>query len=157
MHYKLLIEGLTLKGNHPFFRRPGSWIGEGRIILSSSPEFIRYFTKWTVSPEENGKIMLKQVVELHGVQDNLANRFVFYPSESPKFRVTLENEVIGLIEGHGLIDENTVSWEFRGNPNFEGFEICRLEDNGDYMVHAEYISTSSHRTTIDGRIWLKGS
>jgi hypothetical protein len=143
--------------NHPFFLVPGSWIGEGRILLSSSPEILRFFTKWVVTPIGRELIPAKQLVELHGIHENIVNQFTFAIKDNNKFEVLLENDTVGIIQGNGMFDDHTVSWEFRGQLNFEGFEIYRLEENGDYMVHAEYISTDSHRTTIDGRIWHKGS
>lgn len=141
----------------PFFLVPGSWIGEGRIILSSSPEMLRFFTKWIVTPISHELIPAKQLVELHGIQENIVNHFTFSIKENQKFEIILENETVGIIQGSGMYDDETVSWEFRGNHSFEGFEIYRLEENGDYMVHAEYVATDAHRTTIDGRIWHKGT
>lgn len=125
-------------------------------MLSGSSEHLRFFTKWIVFPQSRGHITARQIVELHGIPENVINEFVFDPSEGELFKVSLENEIVGTVHGHGLFDATTVSWEFRGNPSFEGFEIYRLEENGDYMVHSEYVSTDSHRTTIDGRIWYKG-
>ena len=69
----------------------------------------------------------------------------------------LENELLGTVKGTGVIDENTIAWEFHGTGGLEGFEVYELQDNGDYMMHAEYSSPDQFRTIIDGRIWKKNT
>jgi hypothetical protein len=69
----------------------------------------------------------------------------------------LENELLGKVKGAGVIDEKTIAWEFHGTGGLEGFEVYELQDNGDYMMHAEYSSPDQFRTIIDGRIWKKNA
>jgi hypothetical protein len=143
--------------SHQFIFSPGIWIGEGRILFSSSPESVRFYMRWTVEPQEKGRIIAKQQIEIHGVQDNILNTFTFSSLSDDKFNVQLENDLVGAIKGHGVLDAKSIGWEFRSHPTFEGFETCCLEENGDYMIHAEYASASAHRTVIDGRVWKKAS
>jgi len=141
--------------DHQFIFAPGTWIGEGRILFSSSPETIRFYMRWTVEPIENHRIIARQLIEIQGAQENILNTFTFSSISDEKFNILLENDLVGQIKGNGVLDGKTIGWEFRGHPSFEGFETSRIEENGDYMVHAEYASTSAHRTTIDARIWKK--
>jgi hypothetical protein len=54
-----------------------------------------------------------------------------------------------------VIDAKTIAWEFRNNEEFQGFEVYELQENGDYMLHAEYSTSEDFRTIIDGRVWQK--
>jgi hypothetical protein len=65
--------------------------------------------------------------------------------------------MLGSVQGKGIIDAKTIAWEFRGHPDFEGFEVYELQENGDFMLHAEYSSLDQIRTIIDGRIWKKAT
>ncbi len=146
-----------MENAHQFLFTPGVWIGEGRIVFSSSPELIRFYTKWVIDDPMDEKVLTsRQLVEIQGAQENILNNFTVTDANSERFKIKLENDLVGEINGTGVIDPKTVAWEFRGHESFEGFEVCELQDNGDYMVHAEYASLDQHRTTIDGRIWKKG-
>lgn len=116
---------------------------------------IRFYTRWTVESRNKATIIARQLVEIQGAEESILNSFTLSTVTDEKFNIQLENDLVGKIKGTGLYDTQSIAWEFRGNPSFEGFEVCRLEDNGDYSVHAEYASIDAHRTTIDGRIWLK--
>jgi hypothetical protein len=140
-----------------FIFKPGLWIGEGKVTFSASPEIVRFYTKWTVEAEKNKKIVCQQHVEMEGGESNVYNTFVFSRLQSNAFSVELTSELLGCVQGKGLLDDKTIAWEFRGHPEFEGFEVYELQDNGDFMLHAEYSSIDQIRTIIDGRIWKKGS
>lgn len=140
---------------HSFIIFPGLWIGEGRVTFSYSPERLRFYTKWDVHAATAGLIKGKQIVEMEGGVEHLLNHFVFSEVEAQSFAVELTSDLLGTIRGKGIIDPKTIAWEFRGNPDFEGFEVYELQENGDYMLHAEYASTDQFRTIIDGRIWRK--
>lgn len=144
---------------HPFIFEAGKWIGEGKVKFSSSPEQMKFYTKWNIpkSSEESGSKMVicSQQVEMQGNNEQVINRFYFHSFTPTSFKIELENELVGKVEGKGVIDEKTLAWEFRGHPNFEGFEVYELLDNGDYTLHAEYASPDQFRTIIDGRIWKK--
>jgi hypothetical protein len=140
---------------HDFLFHPGYWIGEGKITFSVSSEHLRNYTRWIVSPESKEGIQCKQTVEMQGGSDNVNNAFFLHGITATGFKINLENELVGTVKGTGVIDAKTIAWEFRGNGGIEGFEVYELQDNGDYMIHAEYSSPDQFRTIIDGRIWKK--
>lgn len=142
---------------HPFILAPGAWIGEGKVTFSMSPEIVRFYTKWVTEAVHDGKIACEQRVEKGGGGEDVFNTFTFYNLTPERFTVELSNEELGTVTGSGVIDEKTIAWEFKGNPEFQGFEVYELQENGDYLVHAEYSSTEDYRTIIDGRIWQKAA
>lgn len=142
---------------HGFIFTPGIWIGEGKISFSTSPENIHFYTKWTNEYDENKGYICEQQVELQGIDDSVFNRLVFSDLTPESFVVTLENDLVGKVTGKGVIDLRTIAWEYRLGPDFEGFEVYELQDNGDYMLHAEYSSPDQYRTIINGRVWKKST
>jgi len=142
---------------HEFIFFPGLWIGEGRISFSASPEWLRFYTKWQIEKEDNGPVRCEQQVEMEGGEESAFNQFTISDVLENSFTIELTSELLGTVEGKGVFDAKTIAWEFRGHPEFEGFEVYELQDNGDYMLHAEYSSTDQFRTIIDGRIWKKSS
>ncbi|MDP1835064.1 MAG: hypothetical protein Q8K75_03955 [Chlamydiales bacterium] len=139
-----------------FIFAPGIWIGEGKITFTASPEVLSFFTKWESKPgvREN-EIQCTQQVEMQGVDDKVVNRFRFFDITPKTFAIELENDLVGVVRGKGIISATELAWEFRGHPSFEGFEVYRLKDSGDYNVHAEFASPDQFRTIIDGRVWKK--
>lgn len=146
-------------GPHQFIFEPGEWIGEGRIAFSASSETIRFFTKWVINNAEPSGIVCTQEVEMQGNEPNAKSTFRFSQVKPTQFSVELESEILGKVKGTGIIDPKTIAWEFHsvGDNGLEGFEVYELQDNGDYMLHAEYASPDQFRTLIDGRIWKKSS
>lgn len=142
---------------HDFIFQPGQWIGEGKITFSSSPEHLHFYTKWMIAPPTDHHIHCQQKVETQGSDDQVLNDFKVSDASASSFRIELKNEHVGKVVGQGVIDAKTIAWEFRGNNQIEGFEVYELQDNGDYMVHAEYSSSDQFRTIIDGRIWKKST
>jgi hypothetical protein len=142
---------------HEFIFQPGQWVGEGRISFSSSPEHLHFYTKWSVLPLAGKEISCEQRVETQGSDNLVLNDFRIFDATPSAFLIELKNEHVGQVVGQGVIDAKTIAWEFRGNHLIEGFEVYELQDNGDYMVHAEYSSTDQFRTIIDGRIWKKST
>lgn len=141
---------------HDFIFSPGTWIGEGRVSFSTSPEQLRFYTKWTINPiTESSVISCLQQVEVQDSNDSVFNKINISHIKGPDFSITLENSLITTVNGKGVIDPKVIAWEYRGNKDFEGFEVYQLQENGDYMLHAEYSSTDEYRTVIDGRIWKK--
>lgn len=138
---------------HEFIFTPGTWIGEGKISFSASPEFIKFYTKWQITKEE-GHIKAVQAVEMQGVDEHVVNVFYVIPDQEA-FKIQLENEMIGKVSGTGLTTEKTIAWEFREQFDFEGFESYELQENGDYFLHAEYASPDQFRTIVEGLIWKK--
>lgn len=144
-----------MKLNEDFIFTPGLWLGEGKISFSSSPEFLKFYTKWEISHVDTHAMKAVQAVEMEGVEDQVVNIFTFFDIQEATFSVCLENENVGKIYGKGLRDEKIIAWEFRGQPNFEGFETYEKQENGDYFMHAEYGSPSEFRTMVEGLIWEK--
>lgn len=143
--------------NFDFIFKPGLWIGEGKVTFNASPEIIRFYTKWDVGEEKNQQIICRQHVEMEEGESNVYNIYIFSNLLPHSFSVGLESELLGKAQGKGLLDDKIIAWEFRGHPEFEGFEVYELQDNGDFMLHAEYSSIEQIRTIIDGRIWKKES
>lgn len=141
--------------SHDFIFKPGLWIGEGKVTFSASPEVLRFYTKWTVEKEKDQEIVCLQQVEMGQGESNLFNKFVFSHILSTSFQVELTSELLGTVQGKGIMDSKMIAWEFHGHAEFEGVEVYQMQDNGDYLLHAEYSSVDQFRTIIDGRIWKK--
>lgn len=140
---------------HDFIFKSGLWVGEGKVTFSASPERVRFYTKWTIQKETDKTITCQQHVEMEGGESNVYNTFIFSNIQPTSFSVELISELLGSVQGKGLIDAKTIAWEFRGHPEFQGFEVYELQENGDYSLHAEYSSMDQIRTIIDGRVWKK--
>lgn len=140
---------------HEFLFNPGNWIGEGKVAFSASPETLHFYTKWTVEKADTHGIRSSQIVEIQGSDPSMHNAFVLTNITPNSFAIDLENDILGKVHGTGVIDGKTIAWEFHGHDGLEGFEVYELQDNGDYMLHAEYSSPDQFRTVIDGRIWKK--
>ncbi len=140
---------------HQFIFQPGKWIGEGRVAFSASAEILRFYTRWEISDVSTEGIACTQDVEMQSAEHTMRNAFIFSHITPTSFVIDLDNEPIGHVTGKGVIDDKTIAWEFHGGAGLEGFEVYELQENGDYMVHAEYTSPDQFRTIIDGRIWKK--
>lgn len=140
---------------HEFIFQPGAWIGEGKIAFSASPDHLHFYTKWEVAALPDPDVIAIQKVEMQGASESVSNRFKLSGITEEKFHISLKNEMVGEVTGTGIVDPRSIAWEFRGNENFEGFEVFEIQEGGDYMFHAEYTSQDQFRTIIDGRIWRK--
>lgn len=140
---------------HQFLFQPGYWIGEGKITFSGSSEHIRFYTRWMIGDKNEGEIVCNQQVEMQGSEELITNCFILTDVKENSFQISISNELIGEVKGKGIVDQKTIAWEFRGQGAMEGFEVYEIQENGDYMLHAEYSSPDQFRTIIDGRIWLK--
>lgn len=140
-----------------FIFNDGIWIGEGKITFNTSPEFIKFYTKWQISPIENGIIKAIQIVEMQGIEEHVVNHFTFKDITPTNFSLSLESESMGKVFGTGVINPTVLAWELRENYPLDGFEVYELQENGDYALHAEYSSPDRFRTIIDGLVWKKGS
>lgn len=134
---------------------PGLWLGEGKITFTSSPEFLKFYTKWEISQISSDLMKAVQVVEIQGVEEHVVNTFTFTDITSTTFAVSLENNLVGKVSGTGLRNDRVIAWEFRGQSAFEGFETYERQENGDYFLHAEYGPPSDFRTIVEGLIWSK--
>jgi hypothetical protein len=146
---------------HLFLFSPGLWLGEGKVSFSTSPEKLHFYTRWQILPTVNDAISCQQTVEMQDELGSIQNSFVLSQIQATSFTIELSNHIIGTVTGHGIIDTQTIAWEFHQQnahqEAFEGFEVYELLSNNDYMLHAEYASSEQLRTIIDGRLWLKGS
>ncbi len=140
---------------HTFLFLPGSWIGEGDVTFSASPDKVHFFTKWEVKHGDDGLIRCQQTVEIRGVEEQVTNSFTISSLTEKGFHILLQNEMLREVSGKGFIDTLKLAWEFREEETFEGFEVYELQENGEYHMHAEYSSPDQFRTIIDGRIWMK--
>lgn len=140
---------------HKFIFTPGYWIGEGKISFSTSTSHIRFYTRWMVEPEQDGLIVCSQQVEMQGTEEVLANRYSFSNIGTEGCKILIENELVTSVQGFCVFEPKTIAWEFRGHDTMEGYEVYQLQENGDYMFHAEFSSADQFRTIIDGRIWPK--
>jgi hypothetical protein len=141
---------------HHFLFETGEWLGEGQITLTASSDVLRFRTKWIIALTTEGDISCTQIVEVIG-GDRIENRFVIEKEEegAESFAVTLENEAIGTAAGKGIIDGETVAWEFRSAPVLDGYEIYERIGPNEYAMRAEYLADDLTRTQINGRIWRR--
>jgi hypothetical protein len=141
---------------HDFILKRNSWIGEGNITLNMVEEDLSFYTKWQVADNDtSGKISAVQEIQISGISENMRNELTFYDFTPKSFMIEMENLNIGKVVGKGVFDEKLIAWEFRDNElNFEGFESYYLQDDGSYLMHAEYVTSDQFRTQIEGRIWL---
>ena len=140
-----------------FILETGTWLGEGKISFTASPEFIKFYTRWTIEKISDNLIKAIQTVEMIGVLEQLVNTFLITNIKRNSFVITLENNVVESIQGKGLRSESSIAWEFRGQKDFEGFEVYERQENGDFFMHAEYGSPEQYRTLVEGLICAKHS
>lgn len=138
-----------------FIFTSGTWLGEGKITFSASPEFIKFYMKWQISEEENHVMKATQTIQMQGIEEKSINELTFSDIHSESFIVQLENEPLGKVVGKGIYNEKMIAWEFHDQSNFEGFETYERRDNGDFFLHAEYGKNDRYRTIVEGLIWLK--
>lgn len=142
--------------NTDFIFTSGLWLGEGKITLGASKEFLKFYTKWEIDELSPGNMRGVQTVEMLGIEEHVVNTFLFSHLKAASFEVSLENpQLAEKIQGTGIRNETTIAWEFRGNSTLEGFEVYERQVNGDYFIHAEYGGSPEFRTLIEGLIWRK--
>jgi hypothetical protein len=141
---------------HTFILKPNFWIGEGNITLNMVEEDLSFYTKWQISDNElAGKIKAVQEIQIGGISENMRNELTFFDFKEKDFSVEMENMNVGKVIGKGVLDDKLVAWEFRSRElNFEGFETYYLQEDGSYVMHAEYVTEDQFRTQIEGRIWI---
>ena len=119
-------------------------------------EKLKFFSKWRVQPiDEEGKIECSQKIEISSIAEEMHNHFTLFEIGKEAFKVTLESQSVGKVEGQGIIRPKLISWELRqGAEGVDGFEFFEL-DGEEYKHHAEYATGQDYRTVIDGKIWKK--
>ncbi len=145
--------------NHGFILSPGTWSGEGKILLNMIEEELIFNTNWIVQQKDfSGKVQCIQEIQIQGLSENMRNELTFYDFQSKQFAVDMENQNIGRIAGVGLLDEKMIAWEFRNSEtNFEGYETYSLQEDGSYLMRGEYVTSDQFRTQIEARIWPQSS
>ena len=138
--------------NHPFLFEPGDWLGTGQVAFTVSPELLYFRTKWSCARPDDETYQCTQTVEIIG-GDRMVNVFTIKPIDKDKFDIVLQNEILGVFSGLGVVDERTVAWEFRTVGTFEGLEVYKRVHDEEYEMHAEYLSSDGARTRISGKIW----
>ncbi len=135
-----------------FLFHPGDWLGTGQVTFSMSPELLYFRTKWSCARPDSETYQCTQIVEIIG-GDRMVNIFTIRPTSNAAFNIVLQNELLGVFGGTGVIEENLVAWEFRNVGIFEGFEVYEKVHDEEYSMHAEYLSNDGARTRISGKIW----
>ncbi len=138
--------------DHTFLLQPGKWEGEGTVGFSSSNDKMYFITNWEVAALVEDRIKSRQQVKMEDADEMILNKFSLEVSEDKTFTITLDNDLIGQVEGRGIIDKKTIAWEFIGEGGVQGFELYERQAGGEYSFHAEYASPDQFRTIIDGRI-----
>lgn len=141
--------------NHSFIFSPGSWTGEGKILLNMVEEELVFNTNWAVQDKDfSGKVTCAQEIQIQGLSENMRNELSFYDFQNKTFSVDMENQNVGRIVGIGVYDDDMIAWEFRNNDmNFEGFETYHLQSDGSYQMKGEYVTSDQFRTMIEARIY----
>lgn len=138
---------------HAFIFQPGIWLGQGKIVLSASPEKINFYTKWQITQAADKTLRVVQIVEMQGVEEHVVNIFNISEITNTSFIIEIENAFVGKVVGKGTVDDKTIAWEFGGDSSLEGHEKYQLQDNGEYTLHAEYLGSDGQKTTVEGVIW----
>lgn len=120
-------------------------------------EELDFMTRWSLGAQDaEGMIPAEQEVQIKGMNDIMHNKFIITDITSTTFMIELENAALGTIVGKGVIKEDLIAWEFRDNElEFEGFEFYEKQEDGSYLMRAEYATSDHYRTTIRGKIWEK--
>jgi hypothetical protein len=140
---------------HSFIFSPGTWYGEGKIVLNMVEEELIFNTNWAVQNRDfAGKVACAQEIQIQGLSENMRNELFFYDFQNKTFSVDMENPNVGRIAGTGVYDDTMIAWEFRNNDmNFEGFETYTAQGDGSYLMKGEYVTSDQFRTQIEARIW----
>lgn len=140
---------------HTFMLFPGTWFGEGVILLSYLQETLPYFMRWHIDKEE-GELKCVQEIQIKGYFEKMVSYFYLSEKTENSFFLLIENHAIGRVKGNGIISESTLGWEFRDEAiGFEGFEVYTKQSEEAYDLHGEFLTKEQLRTIIRGKIWKK--
>lgn len=135
-----------------FLFEPGDWLGTGQVTFTISPDLLYFRTKWSCVMPDEESYQCTQTVEIVG-GDRMVNIFSIKLLDDNNFDIVLQNELLGVFSGNGVIEDDLVAWEFRRVGTFEGYEVYERLDDEEYAMHAEYLSSDGARTRISGKIW----
>ncbi len=143
---------------HHFIFSPGVWLGEGTVLLNLAKEELKYVTKFTVRKEKDSQIEVVQEIQIAGLSDLIKNQFYFYNIKPDRFKIRLESQNLGQLDGEGILKKSLLAWEFRiPEVGFEGFEVYNLSEDDVYLMNAEYTTNQDYRSKVRGKIWKKVS
>ncbi|MEX1013339.1 MAG: hypothetical protein WD595_00255 [Waddliaceae bacterium] len=137
---------------HQFLFTEGNWLGQGELQLAGSKETLPVFIRWEIEPIRENAVLCKQTVEVPSAQHKGVNYYTLTLQTTSTFEISLKNEFIST-KGHGLIKENSITWNFQDEGTLEGEEVFTLQNNGEYHFNAEFFSAVQQETRISGRIW----
>lgn len=142
---------------HPFILKPATWLGEGTIELSMIEEQLQFMTRWACHPKDKtGRVICIQEIQIKGLPEVMSNQFSLYDFSAKEFKVDLENQALGKVQGKGILKKQLIGWEFRQPEiGFEGFEFYERQEDDTYLMRADYATSNEYRTLIQGKIWLK--
>lgn len=153
-----------------FLFQPGEWLGYGEVVVSSSPEKLRFHVEWKIESADAKKVKATQRVDIAG-NEPMTNTFTVAQPEGGKFTIALVNGAIGSFSGTGMLDSSCVAWEFRHDDidnevphegdhredheaDLEGYEVYERLSQDEYTFRAEYLG-QDERTNITGRLWRR--
>ncbi len=94
---------------------------------------------WIVLAEDERKIHFSQEVDLVSINEKMRNQFCVSSITPERFVIQLQNQLVKKVEGIGVITPETIAWEFHNrDQEFEGFEIYDLQEDGSYIMRAEF-------------------
>lgn len=144
-----------MEHQHPFIFEQGEWIGKGKVAFTTATDTLNFYTKWEIEEAPHPDVLCIQTVEMEGTEGKMVNKYHITERKDNQFTVTLTNDIIGTVMGTGKITPETITWEFRGQENFDGFEVFERQSDGSYTIHAEYNALGSFKTVIDGILWSR--
>lgn len=141
---------------HSFIFSPGLWLGQGIINFSMAEDQLKFYARWSVEPQQGERIQFNQEIEISGFTDKMINSFELSAISQKQFTITIQNNLVGKVQGKGLIDARVIAWEFRDNPQaLEGYEIYEKNEDGSYTLRSEFFAGDGLRTIIQGSLWQK--
>jgi len=149
-----------LTKDHTFLLEPGNWLGTGTLAFSGTKQTLTFYCRWAVAHAKAPGTLIRctQTVEIEGGAEQVVNHLRFSQFQGDRFFVELDNALMGKVEGTGLIDAQTLAWEFRDREqDFEGFEVYEQVGENDYKMRAEYASEDNSRTYIECKLWKEKS
>ncbi|MBB64242.1 MAG: hypothetical protein CMO81_04190 [Waddliaceae bacterium] len=142
---------------HTFLLEPGVWQGNGTLLFKGTPEKWPIFIRWEIHKGAPLLIDALLTIDISSLSTVHHYRYKIIPGEDEKkFQIRLQNEVIGNLEGKGIIDQKYIAWDFH-DPKlpYEGLERYLLLENGGYRIASEFCSTDQTRLQITGEIHQK--
>ncbi|MBA3957277.1 MAG: hypothetical protein H0X51_02620 [Parachlamydiaceae bacterium] len=148
---------------HHFLFTSGEWLGVGKLTFLMSPTAIRIYMKWIVSPMVDNVILCDQHIQAEGADIEIVNHLKITVTSTTTFDITLKSETTGEVQGKGVIENHCIKWAFEKmaldaiTEGFKGEEVYRLQENGEYYLHGQYVTGQDYGTVVDGRLWEKAT